>query len=358
MSSAANRRKAVSDLITKQGVAFTEPPLLLPANPFFDLAGEEFGSRLLLTNGANDEEYCLRPDFTLPIASQFLQNGTNENGEGFGYLGSIFRQRVQGPVEFTQAGIEFLGFNQPDIALEKTFNFALKALKIYGIKVDILLGSVAIFEKLLNALNIPDVWQTRICHRFGQPKAMNRLLDRLAKPLQAEEVLSAQNKQEFIAQVSEKMIADGLSLTGSRSPEEIANRYYEKQQLAASPVSADTLNILHEYLAIKGNASDSLHEIEALAKKYNLDILAPVERLKKYIEFLKTQNQVNSIEFDASFSPRLDYYTGIVFQMLVDQKTIASGGEYDRLLERLGAEKQMNATGCAIWIDRAEEARK
>ncbi len=358
MNEVNDRVARLSELISAQGAVLSNPAMLLPANPFFDLAGEEFGRRLLLTNGANDEDYCLRPDFTLPIAMDFLRDGGDEQGRAFSYLGSIFRQRAQGPVEFTQAGIEFLGQKNRDETLENTLNFALKALEIYDIKPDILLGSVEVFESLLKVIDIPQVWLPRIRHRFGQPKAMNRLLDRLGKPQAPIADLKAQNREALITKITDQMMADGLSLTGSRSPEEIANRYFEKQQLAATPVSAKTLEILRAYLAIKGDASDSLHEIEALAKEYNLDIFAPLKRLTKHIEFLKAQNQVSSIKFDASFSPRLDYYTGIVFQMIFNSKTIASGGEYNRLLERLGAKKQMNATGCAIWIDRAEEAKK
>jgi len=59
--------------------------------------------------------------------------------------------------------------------------------------------------------------------------------------------------------------------------------------------------------------------------------------------------------FDASFSPRLDYYTGIVFEMTgVDGEVLASGGEYDRMLERLGADEPVTASGCALWVDRLE----
>ena len=60
--------------------------------------------------------------------------------------------------------------------------------------------------------------------------------------------------------------------------------------------------------------------------------------------------------FDASFSPRLDYYTGIVFEMTgEDGDILASGGEYDRLLERLGAEEPVMASGCALWVERLEK---
>ena len=33
---------------------------------------------------------------------------------------------------------------------------------------------------------------------------------------------------------------------------------------------------------------------------------------------------------------------------------LASGGQYDRLLERLGATAPIAASGCALWVDRLE----
>ncbi len=64
--------------------------------------------------------------------------------------------------------------------------------------------------------------------------------------------------------------------------------------------------------------------------------------------------------FDAGFSPRLDYYTGLVFEMTgINGTVLASGGQYDRLLERLGAGRPVTAAGCALWVNRLEsEARE
>ena len=54
-------------------------------------------------------------------------------------------------------------------------------------------------------------------------------------------------------------------------------------------------------------------------------------------------------------SPRLDYYTGIVFEMTgPGGEILASGGQYDRLLQRLGATAPIAASGCSVWVDRLE----
>ncbi|HZY68364.1 MAG TPA: hypothetical protein VFE52_07235, partial [Devosia sp.] len=71
----AERRAAMVRLVESRTVTRVAPPLLLPAGPYLDLAGEEFGRQLLLTTANNGIDYCLRPDFTLPIAKSYLDDG-------------------------------------------------------------------------------------------------------------------------------------------------------------------------------------------------------------------------------------------------------------------------------------------
>ncbi len=359
MSEANENRNKLVELI-KQKATLSDVPMLLPANPFFDLAGEEFGRRLLLTNGVNDVEYCLRPEFTLPIAIEFL--ASKKTCANIGYIGKIFRQRANGPSEFLQAGIEFLGQENRNETLEQMFDFAVSATKVYNIKPQILLGSVEIFESILEQINIAKVWLPRIRHRFGHADAMSRLLERLSDPHGASAGAGGSTgslpwkEDELISVISDQMIAAGLSLTGSRTPQEIANRYFEKQQLNASTVPSEIIGFLQNYLNINGEANSALEQINILANDFSLDLQAPLNRLLDQIALLKNEQGLEEILFDASFSPALDYYTGIVFELKNNNETLASGGEYNRLLERLGAATQINATGCSLWIDRLEGA--
>ena len=109
------------------------PPLLLPAGPYLDLAGEEFGRQLLLTTANNGIDYCLRPDFTLPIATSYLDDGMLGVPGAFTYLGPIFRQEDGVPVEFEQAGLELLGQPDASAALDQVLTFARWALAIYDV---------------------------------------------------------------------------------------------------------------------------------------------------------------------------------------------------------------------------------
>ena len=173
------KRAALEALVSAKSITRATPPLLLESGPYFDLAGEEFGRRLLLTSGNDGVDYCLRPDFTLPIVTAYLGNGAGKPAT-YGYLGPVFRQRDDGPAEFDQAGLELLAQPDPDAALDKVFGFALSALATHGVKAPkIRLGGVGLFEALLAGLDMPAAWRPRIRNRFGHVEAMAQLLDRL-----------------------------------------------------------------------------------------------------------------------------------------------------------------------------------
>ena len=349
MTNPAYRRAQLESLVEAQGGCRATPPLLLSADPYFELAGEEFGRRLLLTTDVTGAEYCLRPDFTLPIVADYIAQGAGEPA-AFSYLGPIFRQRETGPAEFDQAGIELLAQPDGDIALDQVLTFARAALSLYGISPHVHLGGVGLFEALLVQADMPDAWRSRIRHRFGHPEAMDRLLARLEQA--PDHKRSEQpGRDELVEDVTARMVSAGLSLSEGRTPVEIADRFLEQQALDAAHVPAATLKLLRDYLAIKGNALDALRQIEALGDAHRLFLGAPIRAIRRHLDGLGEAR----VSFDASFSPRLDYYTGIVFEMRGQGGTIlVSGGQYDRLLERLGAKAPIAASGCALWVDRLE----
>lgn len=350
MTGAALRRANLEALVEAQGATRATPPLLLSADPYFDLAGEEFGRRLLLTTDASGAEYCLRPDFTLPIVADYIANGVGAPA-AFSYLGPIFRQRETGAAEFDQGGIELLAQRDGDVALDQVLTFARAALSIFGVSPLVRLGGVGLFEALLAQADMPDPWRSRIRHRFGHTEALDRLLTRLelAPDLPREQQPS---REALVSDVTEQMVAAGLSLSEGRSPQEIADRYLEQQALDAAHVPAKTLKLLREYLAISGPVLQALTRIESLAADYRLMLGAPIRAIRRHLNGLGEAR----VSFDAGFSPRLDYYTGIVFEMTgPNGEVLASGGQYDRLLERLGAKAPIAASGCAVWVDRLEK---
>ncbi|MBU1305223.1 MAG: ATP phosphoribosyltransferase regulatory subunit, partial [Alphaproteobacteria bacterium] len=325
------------------------PPLLLSADAYFDLAGEEFGRRLLLTTDATGAEHCLRPDFTLPIVQTYIADGVGRPA-AFSYLGPIFRQRETGAAEFDQAGIELLAQPDGDVALDQVLTFARAAISIFGVTPDVRLGGVGLFEALLVQADMPDAWRPRIRNRFGHTEALQRLLARLEAAPDLPRAAQPE-RDALVEDVTAQMVDGGLSLSQGRAPEEIVDRYLEQQALDAAHVPPATLKLLRDFLAISGPALQALTRIEALAREHDLMLGAPIRAIRRHLNALGECR----VSFDASFSPRLDYYTGIVFEMTGPRGDIlASGGQYDRLLERLGATAPIAASGCSVWVDRLE----
>jgi ATP phosphoribosyltransferase regulatory subunit len=344
-------------LVESRTVQRVTPPLLVPAGPYLDLAGEEFGRQLLLTTANDGIEYCLRPDFTLPIAKSYLDDGMQGIPGAYTYLGPIFRQENGVPVEYDQAGLELLGQPDAEAALDQVLTFARWALAIYDVTApNVRIGGVGLFESFLAAMGLSPQWQQRIRHRFGHPVAMRRLLDRLLRPREQPAGSAPDGRETIIEIITDNMLQSGLSLIGSRQPEEIADRYLEKQALDAVPIPEEMVQLLVEYLSVADTPGRALDQLYEMTLRAGIDIEAPLLVVRNHAAALAALSPKADVVFDAGFSPRLDYYTGVVFEMTgTGGQILASGGEYDRLLDRLGATEPVTASGCALWTDRLEQ---
>ena len=92
-----------------------------------------------------------------------------------------------------------------------------------------------------------------------------------------------------------------------------------------------------------------------MARAYGIDLEAPAATMRAHVEALAALLPRAAIAFDAAFSPRLDYYTGIVFETTVDGwerfGSIASGGRYDDLAS-LFIKRRLPGVGDSIGLDR------
>ena len=60
-------------LFDSAGARFVELPVLHPADPFLETAGEDIRRRMFVTEGPQGERLALRPDFTIPVCLAHLQ---------------------------------------------------------------------------------------------------------------------------------------------------------------------------------------------------------------------------------------------------------------------------------------------
>lgn len=375
MSGASNlrarngRANGLVDLYERAGYARVEPPVLQPADVFFELSGEELRRRLFLTENSAGEELCLRPDLTIPVCLAHLANG-NPLPASYCYLGPVFRDQGGGTGEYLQAGIESLGRQDREAADAECVVLALESVRHYGCAAPVIrMGDVSLFSALIAALNLPAVWQRRLMKDFNRTGTLEADLTTLKQaPSSASAhagVLAALQGSDPAAArafVTDLLSIAGITTVGGRTVAEIAERFLEQTSLGAtSGLAPETSAVLERYLAIEGDPDEALSALRALAGDAKLDLAATLDAFEQRTGFIAAGGvDVRTIRFATAFGRPLDYYTGMVFEMHDASGRVkwpvVAGGRYDQLLSVLGAPEATPAVGFAAWISELEQA--
>ena len=127
------RAEALVASYERAGYARVAPAMLQPAEPFLDLSGEDIRRRMYLTTAPDGDEFCLRPDLTIPVSRDYLASPAAGKPAGYCYLGPVFRHRRDAPAEFLQAGIESFGRADKAAADAEMLSLGLDATAHYGV---------------------------------------------------------------------------------------------------------------------------------------------------------------------------------------------------------------------------------
>jgi len=78
-----------------------------------------------------------------------------------------------------------------------------------------------------------------------------------------------------------------------------------------------------------------------------------LDELKQFVKFGRALGMEKLIEVDFSLMRGLDYYTGLVFEIMVGEEklTFAGGGRYDNMIKKFGG-PELPATGISIGLNR------
>jgi ATP phosphoribosyltransferase regulatory subunit len=358
------------DLFMSRGFARIEPPVLQPLEPFLDLSGEDLRRRMFITADVDGHELCLRPEYTIPVSRLHLEQAKAQ-GSGVGvpaayaYLGPVFRFRPGETGEFVQAGVEDFGRKDKEAADAEILDVALEALREMGIGGSTtLIGDVGLFAALIDAMQLSGSTARRLRRSYAAGKIDAQELGALATPGSAENrhagLLAALQGQDPGAArlfVEDILRIAGISSISGRSANQIAARFLEQASTQQSGLAPEQAAIFERFLRIGGHPDDAADALRALAADAKLDLARAIETLDIRNGFMEARGiDLASLRFATGFGRNLDYYTGFVFEIRAatrpEAKPLVGGGRYDGLLRRLGAQLDVPAVGCSIWLDR------
>ncbi|HXI08105.1 MAG: ATP phosphoribosyltransferase regulatory subunit [Bradyrhizobium sp.] len=348
----------------RAGYVHAEPAILQPADPFLDLSGEDIRKSLYLTTDATGEELCLRPDLTIPVAREYLASPRAGQAAGFSYLGPVFRYRSGKKSEFLQAGIESFGRQDRPAADAEMLALALQAAGAFGLSdVDIRTGDVALFNALIDALDLYPVWRRRLIKDFNRKISLTDDIERLTLKTapgrnEYEGVLAAlagSDRKAALALVTDLMSIAGTTNVGGRTVAEIADRFLEQATLKAGALPRDAISIIKRFLSIAGEPDGAVAQLRALAGDARLDITAAIDQFEARVGFMAKRGiDIRKTRFSTSFGRGLDYYTGFEFELHHKgngSEPLVAGGRYDGLMTQLGSREPIPAVGFSIWVD-------
>jgi ATP phosphoribosyltransferase regulatory subunit len=357
------------------GYPLCEPPILQDAAIFFD-SGEDMRSRLYLTSDQSGADYCLRPEYTIPVCRHYLASAAAGQPAAFSYCGPVFRYRTDGPSEFLQAGLENFGRSDREAADAEILGLALDTVAAVG-ETDLALriGDAGIIHALFEALNLSPQWRRRIIRGYAQGKSLDAIFAARTNGAAHDHTgvlaaLEGVDRQGARALVEDLLAIAGISAVGGRSAGEIAERFLEQASLKSGPdFPAESRRLIEAFLAIESDPDQASAKMRSLARSAGIDLSAMLDRFDARLGFMAARGlDISAFTFATGFIRNLDYYTGFVFEAHAKtasaktasapgEKPLVGGGRYDGLLQSLGAKAEIPAVGAAIWVERLAPAR-
>jgi len=342
------KSKKLSEKIIKifktNGFVLSEPDVLLDSEYIIQRSGENFKRSILTFENEDGKVMCLRPDLTVASCIKFLEKKSKSK---IYYSGQAYRRTNKKGSDLVndQLGIEILGSKnqlQDDFKVIKTILNSTKQIK--SKKIQIKVGDISLFKRLINSLDMPNRWKLRLIRHFWRPKYFEELLIRLEKNSDIDSVAFDTDKKRFyeMRRMKQKKVVAGRSIS------EILKRFDKKIKDPRSfNEGKKIVKIIRTFLKINCKLSKLDEILLDFAKKNNLK--KNIFKEFKSIHNLKKLNQ--EITFITNFGRDIEYYTGIVFEIISGTREIARGGRYDDLLKSLGANKNIPAVGAAINLN-------
>lgn len=343
------------------GARFIELPVLHPADPFLETAGEDIRRRMFVTEGPQGERLALRPDFTIPVCLMHLAGSAP--AARYAYEGLVFRRHDQGAPERRETGYEDIGDADRRRADAAALALAIRcAGEAAPGALSVRLGDIGLFDALLRQLGLPGRWRRRLRRSCGLPEAMRANLAAMTAPREEEEArldaevrARADDPEGLAALLLARHEAHGHLPGIGRSPEEIAERFQDRRAIPDAAVARRAAETLEDYLAIAGDIGEIIPALGAFARRRRLDLGDALAAFEQRAAAMAPLAPAAPVRFEAGFGRPLDYYTGLVFEIRAAgiEAPLIGGGRYDRMMEMLGANGTVPAVGFTMRLDLA-----
>ncbi|MEL6747665.1 MAG: ATP phosphoribosyltransferase regulatory subunit [Pseudomonadota bacterium] len=339
-------------------------PVLQPADPFLETAGEDLRRRVFITEAVDGTPMCLRPEFTIPVGLHHIRSG--DAAARYACGGLVFRQARPDGTEFEQVGIEDLGNAVTVAADAQCLADFLSSLQVAGIDhAQTTLGDQALFDAVVKALDLPAALARRLRRAFGENGQLARLMEDRAsvdddardRDNPARKMALAGDEAGLINLVANELSAAGVAPKAGRSPEAIARRMIERTQEEDLRLEPEAARILTGFLDLNCPLAEAPEHLTVFAGWAGLDLHAAIKRFDERLGGLdRRKTALHQVTYSAAFGRKLDYYTGLVFEATIGGVSLGGGGRYDRLCTLLGSPTPIPAVGFSLSLDRVQAA--
>jgi ATP phosphoribosyltransferase regulatory subunit len=343
-----------------------DTPVMQPLALLLDLAGEAMRARLFVVQADGIDEACLRPDFTIPVASAHIAS-SRTTGRYF-YEGKAFQVAPPGSgrsEEFLQVGLEILGEAAPRAADAEALALAWRSACAGGRRdLQVRMGDAGLFARFIDALDLAAPMAARLKRAFRRPGRMTAELERarVGAPAVREgdrlaQLLARLPPPEGAQALEELWALAGIEPVGGRNAGEIVHRLAERAQArAAAPLTAAQAGLIARFLAVAGRPVEALERAAAVAREAQASLDGVWEDWAERLARLAEAGVPDSaLTLGTAFGRAFGYYDGFLFEVwsaaLGMDASVAAGGRYDSLLQRLGGGG--SAVGCMVRPARA-----
>ncbi|MEM2848979.1 MAG: histidine--tRNA ligase [Candidatus Bathyarchaeia archaeon] len=307
-------RRVVEEAIRELFKLYCYEEVETPTVEYYELlaakVGEETRRTMYVFKDLAGRTLALRPEGTAPIVRLVTSKlKTSPKPLRLGYIWDFYRydEPQRGRYRrFYQGGFELLGSSKPEADIE-ILSISIELMKKLKLeKFQVKLSDVGVLRGLMSNWGVDENVQNRVLS-LADKKNYGEAIKEL-------EVINLD--EASISKVAEIFKLKGLNYK----------------------------SIICEAKSIVGSCEHSIRSLENL--EVILDNIREIYPEPEYI-------------LDLGFARGLEYYTGMIFEVFVENLDIAliGGGRYDKLVELYGGDPTP-ATGCAAGIDRLALAMK